>query len=247
MTNDKIIDRIKKLLSLSRSTNQHEAALAAAQAADLMLAHEIEEASLCEAESAPEDVESGTLDECGKRRVPWKGTLANALTKSQGCRSYTDKAGGLATIKIVGQPSKVATIRYMYAYLVSEVNRLADCEYRDEHEECKASGVPAPSARSWKNAFRLGAASTIGRRLLDQRKETHAEARISGQGSALVVVAKAQEAVETYVRRNVPGLRTGRRASYSSRSGYGAGVAAGKGVVLGGGRGLGSGAKQLGS
>lgn len=244
MTDSKIIGRIRKLLSLSKSANEHEAASAAASAAKMMLEHEIEEASLCD---APEAVEKSTLDETGKKRVPWKGILAHSLTVAHGCKAYTERSNGGATIKIVGQPSKVATIRYMYAYLVSEVNRLADLSFGDEHRECKASGVQPPSARSWKNAFRLGASSVIGKRLIDQRKRTHIAAQLGGQKNALVVVKSAEEAVQKYVRDNVKGIRSGTAARYSSRSGFASGKAAGKGVSLGGGRGLGSGAKRLGS
>lgn len=247
MSKDKIIDRIKKLLSLSKSSNEHEAAQAAALAADLMLSNEIEEAALCEPEDAPEDVGADTLDELGKQRTPWKGTLAHCLTQSAGCRSYTSRRTGQVTIQIVGQPSKVATVRYMYAYLVGEINRLADSAFREEHAECSRSGVPAPSARAWKNAFRLGAAGVIGNRVMAQRKETHAKAKASGAGTSLAVIETAEKAVEQYVRRTVGRLGSSPRPQFSSRSGYGAGAAAGQNVSLGGGRGLGAGAKQLGN
>ena len=45
-TKDKMVDRVRKLLSLANSANEHEAAAAAAQAADLMVQFEIEAAML---------------------------------------------------------------------------------------------------------------------------------------------------------------------------------------------------------
>jgi hypothetical protein len=246
MSTDKIIDRVKKLLSLSKSTNEHEAAAAAAQAADLMLKHEIKEAALCDAENEPEDPTQETLDSAG-RRVSWKSSLAHGITLSAGCQSYSDHRGGGCKTQIVGPPSKLATIRYMYQYLTGEIDRLANTAYGAEHKECSDSGVPAPSARSWKNAFRLGASATIRKRLLAQRKETHKAAAAAGQSQALVVVKTAEEAVAIYIKQTVGPLRSSSRAQHSSRSGYGAGADAGRGVSLGGGRGLGAGAKRLGS
>jgi hypothetical protein len=246
MENIKIIDRIKKLLSLATSANQHEAAQAAALAADLMLKHEIEEAALAPAEAAPEAVEESVLDELGRQHVSWRGIIAAGLSKAHGCACYGTKEKGIAQTRVVGQPSKVATIRYMYAYLTSETDRLADVAYRDEVLECRKSDVPAPSARGWKNGFRVGCAAEISKRLTAQRKETHAAARIAGQSSALVVVADAERAVERHMRREHPRLRSS-SVRTSSRSGVSAGRAAGGNVSLGGGRALGRGAHQLGN
>jgi GNAT superfamily N-acetyltransferase len=252
MSEEKIIDRIRKLLSLSKSANEHEAAQAAARAAELMLKHEIEEAQLGD-EEVVEDVEEEQVDETGQR-VPWKAHLQNGLALSMGCQMYTHRryAGAgvgkmVCVYMIVGQPSKVATIKYMYQYLSAEVARLADVAYRQEHLECRRSGVEAPSARSWKNAFRLGAASTIFKRLMEQRKETHVKAAAAGQGTALVVVEKAQEDVAVFVKKHHPRMRQAAAASYSSGSGYSAGAKAGRGVGLGGGARLGAGARRLGS
>lgn len=46
MPTDKIIDRVRKLLELSHSTNEHEAAQAAARAAKLMSEHDVTQAML---------------------------------------------------------------------------------------------------------------------------------------------------------------------------------------------------------
>lgn len=244
---DKIIDRIRKLLALSESNNEHEAAAAAAQAADLMVKHEIEAAALTTPDNEPEDPTQETLDSSG-RRVSWKGSLAHAISLSAGCRSYSASSRGGCKTQIVGPPSKLATVRYLYQYLTAEIDRLANKAYGAEHKECVDSNVPAPSARAWKNAFRLGASNTIAGRLLRQRRETQAAAAAAGQSAALVVVKNAEKAVDVYIAKNVGRLGKTSRAQYSSRSGYGAGASAGRGVSLGAtGGSLGAGRKQLGS
>jgi hypothetical protein len=265
MSEQKIIDRIRKLLNLANSANEHEAALAAAQATDLMLKHEIEEAQLAD-EGAEElgEVDKESIDETGSI-VPWKGNIAAGLAQSMGCQMYYGRSKYVRgqkqkrTYVIIGQESKRATIKYMYNYLCAELIRLADIAFRQailkhraEEKEYRASGLsmgPPPSARSWKNAFRLGAASMIWTRLNAQRKETHRGAEAAGQTQALMVVAKNEEAVQVWIKANLGKLGKGRAGSFSSGSGYGAGREAGKTVGLGGsGKALGRGtAKQLGS
>lgn len=254
MSEEKIIDRIKKLLSLSKSDNENEAAQAAAQAAELILKHEIEEAKLADDSGdggVLEDVEQESIDTT-RQIVHWKGMLASGLARSMGCRMYYgnryDSGKRQRTYMVVGQPSKVATIRYMYSYLCSDIERLVDFAYREEVLECRKSEVEAPSARSWKNAFRLGAATTIYNRLVEQRQETHkAAAKVEADCTALAVVKTAEEAVEVFVSSRVGKLRKGQGAQHSSGSGYGAGSRAGKNVGLGGGAALGAGTRQIGS
>ncbi len=246
---EKIIDRIKKLLSLSESTNENEAALAAARAAELMLKHEIKAAQLCVEDA--EDVDTVRVDE-SKQIVHWKSNLMAGLARSLGCMFFLQKhrqAGKVTTrYNVAGQPSKVDTISYMYSYLVEEINRLADFAYRRRLHRHHRIGMPVPSARGWKNAFRLGAAATISERLEAQRKETHKAAEDDGQGAALVVVKQAEKAVDLYVARKYPRMGKSAGATYSSGSGYGAGKEAGKSVGLGGtSNAISSGSKQLGA
>jgi len=251
MSEAKIIDRIKKLLSLANSTNEHEAANAAAQAAELMQKHEIKQAQLAEEDEEVEVVNRFVIDE-SKHLINWRATLMNGLAKSFGCHMFTWRtySGGKPKMSynVAGQPSKVDTISYMYQYLVAEVDRLADTAYRQEHLECRKSKVSPPSARAWKNAFRLGAANTIYRRLVNQREQTHKAAMEDGQSNALMIVKKNEAAVEVFIKEKFPELRPNARPVYTSRSGFQAGSEAGKSVGLGSASGrLGAGAKQLGA
>jgi hypothetical protein len=245
-TKDKMIDRVRKLLALANSANEHEAAAAAAQAADLMVKFEIEASTLdSDCEPVAELPENEILDKGSRNRVPWKVTIAGGIANSVGGQVYTH--GG--TVHVIAQPGKMATIAYLYAYLVGEVDRLANAAYGAECEECDSSFVGRPSARRWKNAFRLGAAGVIRSRLSKQRAETKREAQRkaiaegSGQAvntalvatnSALAVMADGEKAVSAFIRKNVGPLRSAAAGSHSSSSGYGAGRQAGNSMGLGG-------------
>ena len=63
---EKIIERIKKLLELSKSSNEHEAAIAASRAAELMMDHQISEAEIHSSSVRAEPVVEEMIDKEGK-------------------------------------------------------------------------------------------------------------------------------------------------------------------------------------
>lgn len=232
-----IIDRIKKLLALSNSTNEHEAANAAALAAELMLQHKIDQADLAVEDEAQEEVAAWRVGS-DKTNVGWKGVMLVGLFYAFGCWGSKSAQRGW---RVIGRKSDVDTVRYLFDYLVNEVNRLADEGWERHQYETY------DSIRRWKNAFRVGAAGVIQRRLKEQHQQTMKAAEEAGKTSALVYIGKQEEQVALACRqRGIKFQKTGRDVSGSSHDGYARGREAGKDVVLGGGRGqLAAGRKQL--
>lgn len=180
MTYQEAIYKATKLLRLAQSSNQHEAALAAARAQEIMDRFKIESLSISE-QSAPEepikDFRNDPLETELKSKVAWKIQLASAVARHNQCRIYI--MGG--PIAIVGRPSDVTTVRYLYGWLVREVNRIAG---RDT----------AGYGRIYSNNFRLGMIDTIRERLAEQRQQTDSALRAEAaqnNGLALVIVNKA--------------------------------------------------------
>lgn len=255
MSHEAIISKAIRLLKLAQSDNPHEAALAAAKAQEIIDRHKL--AGLTadseipgEVREIPDEPIRGFEDPLdyaksgeGKNLSRWRVTLASALAKANQARIYTSGS----TIKIVGRPSDAETIRYMYQYLASEIERLTKIH-------AKGNG------KTWANNFRYGIVDEIRDRLAQQREETVRKMKdgavglSTGQtGMALVridkVLAKLEqrgEEVENWMDKNLRLHKTYAR----SRSDYGAreaGRQAGKSIQLGGGKGLTSGARQLGS
>ena len=94
ITQPKIVDRIRKLLELSRSNNEHEAAQAASRAASLMAEHAITTAML-EVISDDDNGVAGSVeskriiigavleaDAHLKRRIAWRSQIAIAVSRS---------------------------------------------------------------------------------------------------------------------------------------------------------------------
>jgi hypothetical protein len=241
MTVDKVIERIRKLLALSRSANQHEAAAAAARAADLMREYQLDEARLDVTEDRPAEPLADTVLGVGRRSVGWKFRLACGLAESLGGRAYQQSGIGGGVV-VFGAPSVAATVRYMYEYLAREIDRLADEAWRDLDPEDRS---PFMTPRRWKYSFRFGAADTINNRLLKDMQTacaTNAKRVMAGDAdsAALVRVHQDELRVAAAWDRKTKGWRTVSVSSGSSADGYRSGQIAGASVNLGGGARLGA-------
>jgi hypothetical protein len=166
-----VIDKIKKLLALSQSSNANEAAVAAATAQRLMAEHSIAAAELV---GAIEEKASKEVDPlfAAKALPLWLNILSCGLCKANGVYSWAERcADGVTRIYLAGRPSDVANARFLFAYLRSEIERLAQVE-------CPRMG------RSIKDAYRKGAA--IG--ALDAMKKVTEEVRATATCAALLKV-----------------------------------------------------------
>lgn len=117
-----------------------------------------------------EDAESfgqrdgGWLD-TAKRVIPlWRIILARVIATANGAFTFSSYRGDGRSIEIVGRPSSVEIVRYMFAWLSREIERLSQ-----EH----GRGMGAV----WRREFLEGAAEEIGERLQDARREAAAEVR----------------------------------------------------------------------
>ena len=173
---DKIIEKVRRLLALAESDNVNEAANAAAAAQRLMVEHRIDTAALA-VESGEEDepIENDTLFSAAKKET-WLGILASGVAASNGAECYWKKTYEGSFLHIVGTTDMVKTTRYMFEHLRREIDRL-----------CKAAG--SGKGRGFQNSFRLGAASTLSFRVRSAAKEQRREQRTvaASKGSSALV------------------------------------------------------------
>ena len=227
----KILDRIRKLLRLANDpSSPAEAALAAARAQALMFEHSINEAAL-EMDGGPAQAAIGEEEiDASPQRTTWKARLASHLCASNFCHLYTTTRRGVTSTMLIGRPDATATVRYLYAYLVNESERLA-----------RRDGIRGRTAL---NNYRLGVVNVIGYRLRDQRAhDMHA----SANSKALVLVNREEAALKLYEKQKHPRMTLTRpaRATMDENARM-AGERAGREVNLdGGGQRLGSTAKKL--
>ncbi len=249
MSIDKIISRVQKLLSMSRSDNEHEAAQAAARASVLMAEYNLTEAMLRVEDSsraAEVIVTDVPIYDPTKKRTAWRESIASAVAKSLGCRMFISASNAITAF---GREGATQAWNYTCQYLFNEIDRLADVAWEREGVEAADAGQ---SIRRWKNAFRVGAASIVAARLRDATKaaqearglkrramEPTYTASPNKESQALMIMERDEQEVETaymdmYKQRNFRNL--GGIGTVSSRTGYNAGREAGGTVSLGGGR-----------
>lgn len=130
-----VIEKVQKLLALSKSANAHEATNAAAAANKLIDAYRLSEHDLAidNAESDPIIEDDSYIYETG-RIIPWKNVLIHVLTTHYGVAHYIDahypEGRKVSKFKLVGRTSDIHIVRYMFAWLIAECQRLADSQVK---------------------------------------------------------------------------------------------------------------------
>jgi len=242
MDNNKIVDKVKKLLRLAESADVNEAAAAAGAAQRLMEEHRIDQAMIDVSEDAGDGVEDEEIHNSGDepleesgRLANWKTQLAVAIAGLNGCRVYLGRGYSTGTrqttLCLVGRPSDVASVRYLFSYLTGEIERL-----------CKRNGRGL--GRTWANSFRMGAVHTVRKRLREANRKARDDARLKlkGKGTtalvkldrALARVDEQAKAVEAWMKKNMS--LGSARSSHSRRDwdAYAAGKRAGDSINLSG-------------
>jgi len=159
-----VIDKIKKLLALADSCNEHEAALAAAHAQRLLAAHNLAMADITAADR-PEQVDSVETDVA--RSLPkWTRHLSAGVSSAFDCKAIHQPAAGKLTFIGVGADVQVAA--YTFTYLDRTVRKLCS-GYLKQHTGTAIAGRQRELMR---HSYYLGAVSTITRQLQDQKRQT---------------------------------------------------------------------------
>lgn len=207
------IRRAAKLLELAThpNTSVEEAATAAAQAQAIMTKYQIE-ALVAQADVdslSPETEEEifdfgkkgAHIEDSGDKRIAgWKWPLIDAISLVNGCEAYFGHArhrashlvgsatGYTKTIDVIGRPSDVTAVRYLYGFLSREVDRLTE-------RDGKGCG------RVWCSNFRLGIVDTITRKLHEQRKATVAQLRAEAESRTAIDQSRALVRIDNAIAR----------------------------------------------
>lgn len=111
-------DKIRKLLALAESPEEHEARAALLKARELMCEHKLTEAELKDVEKQP--VERILTDlTCSKRRNPWMVNLSAIIGENYCCQAYRNHIHGkqTQTIGFIGlkDDAEICTAVFKYA------------------------------------------------------------------------------------------------------------------------------------
>lgn len=210
MDTEKILEKVRRLLALSKSSNEFEAAAAAAKAQELLWKHklEIHDVPTDDGKVVGEEFERFAM--AAGNSAPWRGQLINSIAMNNDCRVVTSVVPGYYSV--IGQKSSFEVVEYLFDYLSTTIERLAK-EHRQE-------------TTAWKNGFKLGAVSAVWNTLAKQRKQDAA----SSVGMALVVVN--DKALEDKMQELFPRLRKGKLSKISNYSGFNSGYREGEKIGI---------------
>lgn len=206
-----LIEKIRKLLALATSDNANEAAAAAAKAQRLMVEHSIDASQLGDGQTEEKVARSGEpLITFGAKLPSWLDNLSAGLSRMNHVYSFIARqSDGSRGIVLIGTPTDVENVRFLFAYLRSEIERLAQKHARG-------------GGRAYANSYRIGA--TVG--ALEAMKKEVASVRASTPGEALVRIDARYEEAKAVMSGVAMKKRGG--GSVGSRDGFVAGVAAGR-------------------
>jgi hypothetical protein len=255
----KIIERIRKLLALTESANEHEAALAAAKASELLATYELDMATVeghLRAD-APTVQETDGLHFSGTR-TRWQVDLADGLASHNGCKAIFGKRSWW----LIGTPAAIQVVSFMFDQLSTRLKLMvqkasqehiamyrklweADPEMTQmwgkfHHTKIGRSFGREHSTVAYHHSWMQGAVMGINRQLYLQRREFE---RSGENAKALMVVTS--KAVAEKVKELHP--RLGSLSFYTSMgAGHRDGFEAGRNMALHGGLGAGKSSSQIG-
>jgi hypothetical protein len=133
MDRDKLLDKIRKCLALSKSSNEHEAAAALRQAQKLMAAYNVTEHDVLASEAS----ESGAKASAGSRPSDWETTLVHKIATAFGCDIIFSSYGGKGEWRFVGVGSSPEIASYAFSVLLRQIKEARASHIKKQLRRCK--------------------------------------------------------------------------------------------------------------
>lgn len=165
MSRARIIEKVRKLLALSRSSNEHEAALAAAHAQRLLAEHNL---TMSELEVREEG--AGEAELAVARTVPkWLSSLFAVIAGAFDCMPVVTTTAEGGRLRFIGVGDDPAVAACTLQFLLKELRRLATAylKLRSDIEHC----TPA-LRRRLRDSYLLGGVQGVRQALAAQKAAT---------------------------------------------------------------------------
>jgi len=222
MADTSIVDKIKKLLALATSSNENESTAAAEKASLLLAQYNLSLADL--GPNHQEEIDESRVETTSKF-VTWKMILLSGIAEANGCNAMRNSYTG--SMFLVGTSTNLTVCTHLYEYLSQAIERRAN--YR------KGNG----RGLAYLNAFRVGCATRLRQRLLEQKQEME-ESGIPGVGDAAATPAivvrsmfeKNQQAIAKYLETLGGKVKKRTGSQISSEAGFNTGYEVGDQISL---------------
>jgi hypothetical protein len=218
-----ILAKVVKLLRLTKSSNEFEAALAAERAQALLDKYKLEIADV--PGDHPEGIVERTFSWPARVFSTWAIRLLVLVSETTHCRPLYNSFH--KTYTLIGKPADVAVTHELYVYLYGQVDRLRR-EFAPDASQRPSWERPATYTRLTRLSFALGCVSRLGERL-----QMTFVARQQAEPALRALIVVESRAITQYIAAKYPKLHTMRRSDdYSYATAFHAGRAAGETVRL---------------
>lgn len=228
LTHDQMIEKIRKVMALSQSPNENEAAAAAQMAQELLVRYNIDISEVKDAEKKNGKPQVGKDQTTVKSKTRHQ-IIRNACCKMYFCTYYFIRAGGGQEYScIIGEPHNVAVAKMMTDYLIKTTWRLAQ-QSAKQHTGDKKGYV---------TSFANACSNRIAARIYERIEQSKVAATVSSDGRNLPALAPmynlAEQRNKDFLDSIGVRLRTGKARSMKTSNWQGAldGRAAGDSVGL---------------
>lgn len=172
--------RVKKLLALSKSPNENEAAAALRKANDLMAAYKLTSEQFSEY--------TKTKVKGTKRFIRWRVALANAVENLYATYHYSDHEGNIV---FVGEELDVFMSTEMYKYLIKTIDRMA------KQNICKNAKY------KYRQSYRAGIASRLYDRMyeLGQQSSWRDQKELKAKKKQIAEFVEKQVSISTSAKK----------------------------------------------
>jgi hypothetical protein len=227
MIDQKIIDKLHKLLALSASDNENEAALAMKKAEELMREYNL---SVADVALDGSGAHVGSAEVCGltKTSQTWEISLGSSIARTFNGRAIRVKNSNGWSFTFVAGQTDLRIITDLFERLRSAIKRMSQAYVNSAKNFTRTHG------KSLHNSYRLGMINTISQRLDLLKKNTAPDDNRNAfgmSGTALMVIK--DKAVDQRVDRLFPRVKkTTSRANRVDGNAYQQGMTDGNNVSL---------------
>jgi len=215
------IRKIQKLLALSNSPNENEAALAMAKAQELLDRENLSMSEIKEADSV--DIQSSQV--YSKGRYPyWEGFLFSRLAKKLDCFPFQERSHRKISLWLTGYKQDVSAFICFHDFLKKAISIL--CDECIVHESSRSKNWNRKMSFQFRNSFCVGATVRVCEKIDKMR-----QARLSQDVVCKAVIVSKKKAVQTWVSENLR-LKKQNKSSSMSQQDFNKGYVAGASISI---------------
>lgn len=205
---DKLIDKVRKLLSLSGSSNEHEAALAAERAQEMLAKYNL---TLAEVEQTRTNTEIKQTVTTGS--APWRIMLGDSIGKLYFCTYFFVDHSHPGTRKFkhrqhyyVGEPQNIMVALMMLEYVANAIIKASRKAHAAARVDFNVDSIP-----KFEGSFKNAATVRIGHRIRERIEAAKKGELKTSDGTTLpalrTMYEEAEEIQKEHLKKELGELR----------------------------------------